>query len=209
MLVSLAISLPAGIVSAVRRNSRADVVATLLSLLGVSMPNFFLGIMLIFIFSLSLRLLPPSGYVSPVEDLGANLRLMIMPAITLGAAMAAVVTRMTRSSLLEVLRQEYILTARAKGLEERLVLRRHALRNALIPVVTIVGLQAGHLLGGAIITETIFALPGIGRLAVDNIFARDFPVVQGVVLFLSLGFLVTNLVVDILYAYLDPRIRYV
>ncbi|MBI1801910.1 MAG: ABC transporter permease [Chloroflexi bacterium] len=208
MLVSLSIAIPTGIISATRRNSASDLISTTLALLGVSMPNFFLAILLIFIFSLKLRWLPPIGFTPIAQDLVGNLRGMILPSITLGAATAAVVARLTRSSLLEVLGQEYIRTARAKGLAERMVIYGHALKNAMIPVVTIVGLQIGALLGGAIITETIFVLPGVGRLVVDSIFQRDFPLVQGVVLFLSLVFLVANLVVDILYSFLDPRIRY-
>jgi peptide/nickel transport system permease protein len=208
MLISLTIALPAGIIAAVRRNSNADVASTVFSLLGVSMPNFLLAVLLIFLLSLQLRLLPPLGYVSPTEDLGANLKGMIMPALTLGTALAAVVARLTRSSLLEVLNQDYVRTAWAKGLRERVVIQRHVMKNSLIPVVTVVGLQLGNLLGSAIVTETIFALPGVGRLVIDSIFQRDFPLVQGVVLYLALMFLLINLVVDLMYAYLDPRIRY-
>jgi peptide/nickel transport system permease protein len=208
LVISLAIAIPTGIISATRRNSAADLIVTTSALIGVSMPSFFLGILLIFIFSLNLRWLPPIGFTPIVKDFGANLTGMILPSITLGAAAAAVVARLTRSSLLEVLGQEYIRTARSKGLAERAVIYGHALKNAMIPVVTIVGLQVGTLLGGAIITETIFVLPGVGKLAVDAIFARDFPMIQGVVLFLSLVFLASNLVVDVLYAFLDPRIHY-
>jgi peptide/nickel transport system permease protein len=207
-LVCLVIAIPAGTIAAARRNSGLDVVSTVVALLGVSLPNFFLGILLILVFAVRLRWLPASGYVSPFDDLGANLRAMIMPAVTLGAAEAAVVARLTRSSLLEVLRQDFILVARAKGVPARIVLLRHALRNALIPVVTIVGLQIGALLGGAIVTESIFALPGVGRLVVSAVLAHDFPIVQGVVLMFALIYVLVNLVVDVLYAYLDPRIRY-
>ena len=208
MVIALVIAIPTGIIAAARRNSRADIAVTVFSLLGVSMPNFLLAVLLIFVFSLQLRLLPPIGYVNPFEDLGANLRAMIMPAITLGVLVAAVVTRQTRSSLLEVLGQDYVRTAWAKGLREAVVLRRHALRNSLIPAVTVIGLRLGDLLGSAIVTETIFALPGTGRLVIDSIYQRDFPLVQGVVLYLALIFLFINLIVDLLYAYLDPRIRY-
>ena len=208
MVIALVIAIPTGIIAAARRNSRADIAVTVFSLLGVSMPNFLLAVLLIFVFSLQLRLLPPIGYVNPFEDLGANLRAMIMPAITLGVLVAAVVARQTRSSLLEVLGQDYVRTAWAKGLREAVVLRRHALRNSLIPVVTVIGLRLGDLLGSAIVTETIFALPGTGRLVIDSIYQRDFPLVQGVVLYLALIFLFINLIVDLLYAYLDPRIRY-
>ncbi len=208
MLVSLSIALPAGIVAAVRRNSRADVISTVFSLLGVSMPNFLLAVLLIFVLSLQLRWLPPIGYVNPLQDIAANLKGMIMPALALGTALAAVVARLTRSSLLEVLSQDYIRTAWAKGLREGLIIQRHAMKNSLIPVVTVVGLQLGNLLGSAIVTETIFALPGVGRLVIDSIFQRDFPLVQAVVLYLSLIFLMVNLLVDLVYAYRDPWIRY-
>ena len=207
-LLALAVALPAGILSAVRRNSVADVTGTLAALSGISMPNFCLATLLILLFSVKLGWLPPLGYVSPAKDFWAGLRSLILPSITLGTAMTAVVMRMTRSSLLEVLQLDFVRTARAKGLGGTVVLLRHALRNALIPVVTVVGLQAGALLGGAIITETIFALPGVGRLLVDAIFQRDFPIVQGVVLLLAVNFLLVNLLVDIAYGYLDPRIRY-
>ena len=210
MLISLSIAIPTGIISATQRNSASDLVVTTLALIGVSMPNFFLAILLILIFSLNLGWLPPIAvkFTPITQDVVGNLQTMILPALTLGAATVAIVARLTRSSLLEVLNQEYIRTARAKGLAERAVIYGHALKNAMIPVVTIVGLQVGGLLGGAVITETIFALPGVGRLVVDSIFQRDFPLVQGVVLLLAFVFLLTNLVVDILYGFLDPRIRY-
>jgi peptide/nickel transport system permease protein len=208
MLVSLSIALPAGIISALRRNTVADIGSSILALLGVSVPNFFLAILLIWTFALNLRWLPPIGFVPLIQDVGANLRGLIMPAVTLGTALAAVTTRQMRGSLLEVLGNDYIRTAWAKGLREGLVIQRHALKNALIPVITVVGLQMGNLLGSAIITETIFALPGVGRMVVDSIFQRDFPMVQGIVLYLALIFLVINLLVDMTYAYLDPRIRY-
>lgn len=206
--ISLSIAIPAGIVAAMRRNSVLDAGSTFLALLGVSLPNFFLAILLILVFGVQLQVLPPFGYQPITQGLGGNLQRMILPAITLGTALAAIVTRMMRSSLLEVLDQDYIRTARAKGLREGRMVQAHALKNALMPVVTIVGLQIGGLLGGAIITESIFVLPGIGRLLVDAIFQRDFPLVQGVVLFVSLAFLFSNFAVDMVYAYLDPRIRY-
>jgi peptide/nickel transport system permease protein len=208
ILIALMIAIPVGIISALRRNTALDSSATTLALLGVALPNFFLAILLIYLFSIQLRWLPPIGYVPLWEDPGENLRRMIMPALTLGTALAAIIMRLTRSSLLEVLEQDYVRTARAKGLTESRMVRVHALKNSLIPVVTIVGLQIGGLLGGTVITETIFALPGIGRLIVDSIFRRDFPLVQGAVLFVAVAFLVTNLLVDLLYAFLDPRIRY-
>lgn len=208
VLVSLTIAIPVGIVSAMRRNSPLDTTATTFALLGVSLPNFFLAILLIYLFSLHLGWLPPIGYTPFFDDPLDSLKRMIMPALTLGTALSAIVMRMTRSSLLEVLDQDYVRTARAKGLTEARMVRVHALRNALIPVVTVVGLQIGALLGGAIIIESIFVVPGVGRLLVDSIFQRDFPLVQGVVLFASLAFLFANLAVDLIYAYLDPRIRY-
>jgi peptide/nickel transport system permease protein len=208
MLISLSIALPAGVISALRRNSVLDVLSTMTALTGVSIPNFFLGILLIVTFAQELQWLPSSGYVSPQESLALNLKTMLLPAVTLGTGLAAIVMRMTRSSLLEVLRHDYVLTARAKGLAESGVVLRHALKNALLPVTTILGLQMGTLLEGAVLTETIFALPGLGRLVVDSIFARDFPIVQGVILFLALTRITCNFVVDITYALLDPRIRY-
>lgn len=208
LLVALMIGLPAGILAALRRNSVVDVAATLVAICGVSLPSFWLAILLILVFSVTLGWLPPLGWVSPGRDLGAWIRSLVLPSVTLGVAIAAVVMRMTRASLLEVLELDYVRTARAKGLAERRIVLGHALRNALIPVVTVVGLQAGALLGGAVITETIFALPGVARLLVDAIFQRDFPIVQGVVLFLAVNFLVVNLLVDLTYAWLDPRIRY-
>lgn len=208
LCVSLIIAIPSGIVMATHRNSAADWVGTFAALFGVSMPNFWLGITLILILAVWLRLLPPSGYVPIWVDPSRNLQLLIMPAITLGTAMAAVVARLTRSTMLEVLRDDYIRTARAKGLAERIVIYGHALRNAMLPIVTVVGLEIGRLLGGAVITETIFAWPGIGKLAVDAIFSRDFPIVQGVVVMSGVVFVLANLAVDISYAWLDPRIRY-
>lgn len=208
VLVSLIIAIPVGIIAAMRRNSPLDTASTTVALLGVSIPNFFLAILLIFLFSVRLGWLSPIGYTPFLEDPLDNLKRMIMPALTLGTALSAIVMRMTRSSLLEVLDQDYVRTARAKGLREARVVRVHALKNAMVPVVTVVGLQIGGLLGGTIITETIFVLPGIGRLLVDAIFQRDFPLVQGVVLFAALAFLFANLAVDLLYAYIDPRIRF-
>ncbi len=207
IIISLVIAIPTGVISATRRNSASDLVTTTVALFGISMPSFFLAILLIFVFSLHLGWFPPIGYTPITEDPVANLQGMVLPSLTLGAAAAAVVSRQTRSSLLEVLGQDYIRTARAKGLGDRWVIYGHALKNALIPVATIVGLQVGALLGGAVITETIFALPGIGRLVVNSIFEKDFPLVQGSVLFIALVYLFVNLAVDVLYAYLDPRIR--
>jgi peptide/nickel transport system permease protein len=208
MLVALAVALPVGILSAVRPNSKLDLAGTIIAISRLAIPSFWLGIMLIFVFALWLGWLPPSGYSPPAAGLGQNLQLMLLPALALGTEQAAVIMRQVRSALIEVLQQEYVLTAWAKGLGERVVVGRHALRNALIPVVTIIGLQIGRLIGGAVIVETVFALPGLGRLAADSIFFRDFPSLQGVILILALAVFLSNLVTDALYAYLDPRIRY-
>jgi peptide/nickel transport system permease protein len=208
MVISLSSALPVGIVAAMFRGSRVDMISTAAALVGISIPNFFLAIVLIFVFALKFGWVPPMGYTPPWQDLAANLKAMILPAMTLGIGASAVVARHIRSSFLEVLGQDYIRTARGKGLREHRVIFTHVLKNALIPVVTIVGLQFGGLLGGAIITETIFGLPGVGRLVIASIFERDFPLVQGVVLFVALVFLFTNLVVDVLYAFLDPRIHH-
>lgn len=208
VLLGIVIAIPVAIISAVRPGSKLDIAGTLFAMAGAAMPSFWLGILLIFFFSLWLRLLPPSGYVSPVEDLGTSLRLMIMPCLTAGTANAAIILRQARSSLIEVLQEDYVTTARAKGLGERLVVVRHALKNALIPVATVIGLQAGHVLGGMVITETIFAVPGVGRLIVDSIYFRDYPVVQAVVLVMAVAVLFSSLLTDLVYAYLDPKIRY-
>src|SRR5215212_10475807 len=207
-LISILIAFPAGIISALRPNSVADAGATLAALSGVAVPHFFLGVLLIYACAVWLRILPPSGYVAPWDDLGQNLRLMIMPAFTVGTGLAAILMRQIRSALIEVLQQEYVITARSKGLGERAVVIRHALKNAAIPVITIMGQQVGTLIGGAVVTETIFAIPGMGRLIVESISFRDFPVVQAAVLMLALSVLLANLVTDITYGYLDPRIRH-
>jgi len=207
LFVAWLIALPAGAIAAWKQRSAADYAATTVSLIGLSIPNFWLGIMMIYLFAVNLRLLPPSGYVEPWIDLGRNLRLMIMPSIVLGAALAALVMRQLRSSMVEVLGTEYVRTAQAKGLPDRTVLVKHALKNAMIPVVTVMGVQLSGLLGGAVITETIFAIPGLGRLVIESILTRDFPMVQGVVLFVAVAVVATNLLVDVIYALLDPRIR--
>lgn len=198
--VSLAIAIPLGVISAVKRNSAADHLCRMGALLAVSMPNFWLGLVLIILFSLKLDLLPVSGY--------GGIRHIILPCITLGASMAAVTTRIMRSSMLEVLSQDYIVTARAKGLSEKAVVLRHALRNALLPIITVGGLQFGHLLGGAAIVETVFAWPGIGKLLVDSILARDMPLIQGCILLIAAFYALINLLVDLFYAVLDPKISY-
>jgi peptide/nickel transport system permease protein len=200
LILSLLIALPTGIISAIRKNTIVDNACMTGALLGVSMPNFWLGLLLIWLFALSLGLLPSFGY--------GGIKHLILPTITLGTSMAAITTRLTRSSMLDVLNQDYIVTAKAKGLDERTILLKHALKNAMLPVITFVGLQLGFLLGGAVIVETIFAWSGIGRLLVDSIYARDFALIQGCVLFIAVIFALANLAVDILYAYLDPRIRY-
>ena len=208
MAIALLVALPVGIVSAVRPNSWLDTIGTVLAMSGQAVPSFWLGIMLIVVFALWLGWLPPSGYTPPGVSLSTNLSMMLLPAIALGVEQAAVVMRQVRSALIDVLHQEYITTAWAKGLSERVVVNRHALKNAMIPVVTIIGLQTGRLFGGAVVVETIFAMPGLGRLAADSIFFRDFPSLQGVVLVLALAVFFSNLLTDALYSYLDPRIRY-
>src|SRR5947207_13401208 len=208
MTISLLIAFPVGIVSAVRRNTAADRAGTTFALFGICMPNFLLALLLIFVFGVTLRWLPISGYVDPLEEGLDGLRSLILPAVTLGLALSAVITRNLRSSLLEALGEDYVRTARAKGLSEWGVIRGHVLKNAMIPVVTVLGLQLGTLIGGAVITEYVFALPGVGRLVVDAVFARDYPLVQGVILLIAVGFIVSNLLVDLLYRWLDPRIRY-
>ena len=209
MLVSLALAIPLGVLSAVRRYTRADTLVRVIGLLGLSIPNFWLATMLILFVSTYWRgVLPTSGYVYPSQDLLGSFRSVLLPALALGAANMAILMRMTRSSMLEVLRQEYVTTARAKGLVERAVVYRHALRNALIPVITVAGVQVGYLLGGAIIVEQIFSLPGVGTLILNGITQRDYPVVQAGVMFVATSFVLVNLAVDILYAYLDPKIHY-
>ena len=199
MLVAVAVSFPLGIASAVRRDTAVDHVSRLGALLGLSMPNFWIGPMLIILFSIKLDLLPVSGR--------GGLSHLILPSVTLGTAMAAILTRMIRSSLLEILGEEYILAARSKGLRESALLFKHALRNALLPVVTIMGLQLGGLLSGSIITETIFSWPGVGRLMITAITTRDIPLLQGCVMAIGLSFVVVNLITDVLYVFIDPRIR--
>jgi peptide/nickel transport system permease protein len=208
MAVSVLLGVPFGIVSAVRRHTIVDSAVRLSGLVGLSVPNFWLATMLVLFVSLYWRILPTSGYVYPGQDLWGSFRSVLLPATSLGVANMAVVMRMTRSSMLEVLRQDYITTARAKGLSEKLVVYRHALRNALIPVVTVAGIQVGYLLGGAIIIEQIFALPGLGTLVLNAITQRDYPLLQAAILFIALAFPLINLLVDLLYTYLDPKVRY-
>lgn len=208
MLISIIIALPVGILSAVRRNSAADMVTRVISMLGVAMPPFWLGMLLIMLFSIALKWLPASGYISFFENPARNLAMMIMPALAIGAAFSATVMRQTRSALLEVLDQEYIMTARAKGLRERIIVWKHALRNALIPVVTVTAMQIGRLIGGAVVCETMFAMPGIGREIVDAILSRDYPVVMGMIMTTAVIVIVINTLMDIVYVLIDPRISH-
>jgi peptide/nickel transport system permease protein len=193
------IGIVSGVISATTQYSIFDIVATIVSLTGISMPNFWTGLMLIILFAVTLKWLPPSGFSTPEQ--------MILPCATIGFACSASIMRMTRSSMLEVLRQDYITTARAKGQKESVVIIKHALRNALIPVVTVIGITFGNMLGGAILVESIFAVPGTGKLMIDAISNKNYPMIQGGVLFIALGFSLVNLVVDILYALIDPRIK--
>jgi len=210
LVLSTAVGLALGIVSAIRPNSLLDRLSAVASLFGASMPVFWLGIVLMVIFALWLGWLPASGMFAPYGggDLRDLLAHLALPAFTLAAASVTIIARLTRSTMLETLGQDYIRTARAKGVVERAVVLRHGLKNALIPIVTVVGVQAGYLLGGAVLTETVFAWPGVGTLMVQGILARDFPLVQGCVLVVALSFVLVNLAVDLLYAWLDPRIRY-
>jgi peptide/nickel transport system permease protein/oligopeptide transport system permease protein len=200
MLVAVAVGVPLGLLAALSRNSWLDVASMGTALLGVSMPSFWLGLLLIFVFSLHLAWFPATG--------GGDLAHLVLPAITLGTIAAAIIARLTRSSMLEVLGQDYVRTARAKGLGGFSVVARHALKNALIPIITIFGLQFGNLLAGAVIVETVFSRPGLGRLIVGGILSKDFPLVQGTVLFVATVYVLINVLVDVAYAYADPRIRF-
>lgn len=208
MIFSLIIALPSGIMAAKFQNRKKDYLFMLFAILGVSIPGFWLGLISLLIFSLRLGWFPSSGFVSMSESFLEGLRYMALPSITLGIYMAAVVARMIRSSMLEVMRLEYVTHARAKGLSEWLVIGKHALKNAFAPTLTTIGIQYGALLGGAVVTETIFSLPGLGKYLVTAIYARDYPVVQGFALFIALTYMVINLIVDLLYAYFDPQIEY-
>jgi len=199
MLVAVAVGVPLGLLAALSRNSWLDVTSMGTALLGVSMPSFWLGLLLIFVFSLHLAWFPATG--------GGDLQHLVLPSITLGTIAAAIIARLTRSSMLEVLGQDYVRTARAKGLGGYSVVVRHALKNALIPIITIFGLQFGNLLAGAVIVETVFSRPGLGRLIVGGILSKDFPLVQGTVLFVATVYVLINVLVDVAYAYADPRIR--
>jgi peptide/nickel transport system permease protein len=206
--IAIAIGIPLGLLSAVRRGSRVDLAARIGGLIGLSLPSFWLGTLIIVLFSLYLRWLPNTGgYVDFVRDPLGNLKLLLFPAITLGVALAAATMRMTRSAMLDVLSADYVRTARAKGLRPATVLRRHALKNGLIVVVTLLGIQVGQLLGGAVVVEEIFSVPGVGRMLLTAIVQRDYALVQGGVLVIAILFVALNIVVDLLYGYLDPRIR--
>jgi peptide/nickel transport system permease protein len=199
IIVTIVIGVPTGIVSAVKQNSSWDKAATFIGLFGVSMPAFWIGLLMAQLFALKLRWLPATGFYGP--------KYWILPAITVGINTSALVMRMTRSTMLEVIRQDYIRTAKAKGVHEKNIIFKHALKNCLIPLITIIGLQVGAQLGGAMVTETIFSIPGLGKFLVDSIGSRDYPVIQGGVLFIAVVFSIVNLIVDILYSYADPRIR--
>jgi peptide/nickel transport system permease protein len=206
-LLSLLLAIPAGIIAAVNRGGPIDVAIRMIALVGLSVPNFLIATLLILFVSTQWTVLPTSGFV-PIEDgLGANLKSLVLPTIALGTLLAASIMRMTRSSLLDELGKEYLMVARAKGLAPKAVVLGHAVRNALVPVITVIGIQCGYLLGGTVIVEQIFAIPGIGRLALDAVSQRDYPVVQGTTLFIAAAFVLMNLVTDIVYGFVDPRIR--
>jgi peptide/nickel transport system permease protein len=207
LVMSIMFAIPLGVLAAVRRGRTADKATQGISLVGISVPDFWLGIMLILVFSLGLGILPSSGYVPFGEDPVENLRHMILPALALAAGLAAVLIRITRAAMLDVLHEDHIRFTRAKGVRERSVVFKHALRNAAIPIVTVVGLQAGYLLGGAIVIEQVFALPGVGRLVLDSVLQRNYPVVQASVLMVGLMFVLTNVAADLLYSVLNPKLR--
>jgi peptide/nickel transport system permease protein len=206
--IGIAISVPLGIVAALNRNSWIDQFATVMALSGVAVPAFWMGLMFILVFAVWLNLLPPSGFVNIWDDPLAAARHLVLPAVTLGVHQTGTLTRQTRSAMLEVLGQDYVRTARAKGLLEKRVILIHALRNAMLPILTVLGIQAGALVGGTVVVEQVFAIPGMGRLAVSAVFAQDIPVIQGVVLVAAAAVLLANLVTDVAYGLLDPRIRY-
>ncbi len=201
MMLSILLAVPIGMITAIKRNSAVDSILRIVSMIGISMPVFWFGLLLILVFAIQLHWLPANGNFTT-----NGFQALILPVVALGISDAALLSRMTRSAMLEVLAEDYVRTARAKGLKDLVVYYRHALRNALIPIVTVVGFQFGGLLSGAVLTETIFTMPGLGRLLVESVFRRDYPVIQGSVLIIALMFVITNLVVDLLYAYLDPRV---
>jgi peptide/nickel transport system permease protein len=208
LLIGVVIGVPTGIIAAVRRNTWVDQASMGVALLGVSIPSFWMALNLILVFAVYLRLFPVSGYVPLNQSVAGAIRSLILPAMTLGFSASALIARMTRSSMLEVLGQDFIRTARAKGNPERRVIYRHALRNAMIPTVTVIGLAMGLLLAGAIVIETVFALPGVGRLVISSVQRYDYPVVQGILMFIAAIYVLVNLLVDIVYLYLDPRVKY-
>jgi peptide/nickel transport system permease protein len=205
--IQVLIGIPAGVLAAVRYNSPVDRALTVMAISGSAIPTFFLGILLILIFAVRLRWLPSGGYVPFGEDPVAHVKGMLMPAFALGFSAAGLLARLVRSSMLDVLREDYVRTAFAKGLPEQLVIVRHALRNALIPALTVIGISLGALLGGAVVTETVFTIPGMGRLVVQSIARRDYPVIQGAIIAIAMTYVLVNLVVDVLYVYVDPRVR--
>ena len=207
LLIALLIGIPTGIVSAVRKGTAVDYGANIVALSGISIPHFWLGILLIMVFAVKLQWLPASGFVTIGEDLGQNLKTLVLPAFVLGAGLSGILMRHTRSAMLEVLRTDYVRTARAKGLFPHTVILKHALRNALMPIVTLTTLLFGELLGGAVLTEQVFSVPGFGKMIVDAVFNRDYSVVQGVVLCVAIGFLLLNLLADVLYRMINPRLR--
>jgi peptide/nickel transport system permease protein len=208
LFFAILIGMPAGIIAAVKQGSVIDQLVMVIALIGVSLPSFWIGLNLILVFSVNLRWLPSGGYVPLTENFIDGLRCLLMPAFALGFMQAALIARMTRSSMLEVLRQDYIRTARSKGLSEQVVVGLHALKNAMIPILTVIGTAFGVLLGGAVIVETVFAYPGIGRLVVSAVQRRDYPVIQGALLLISAIYVLVNLLVDVLYTLIDPRIKY-
>jgi len=207
LIIALLIGIPTGVISAIRKGTATDYAANVFALSGISIPHFWLGILLIMIFAVKLQWLPASGFVPLGEDVGQNLKTLILPAFVLGAGLSGALMRHTRSAMLEVLRADYVRTARAKGLFPRTVILKHALRNALMPIVTLTTLLFGELLGGAVLTEQVFSIPGFGKMIVDAVFNRDYAVVQGVVLCVAIGFLLLNLLADVLYRLINPRLR--
>lgn len=207
LLIAVAVSIPLGTIAALKRNTWIDVLATTWSFLGVSIPGFWLAMMLLYVFGVRLQWVPLQGYIDPRTDLGESIKTMILPAITLGVFLSGPLTRYLRSSILQTLSLEHVVVARAKGLSGQQVLNRHILRNSFIPFITVLGIQLGYLIGGAVVVESVFTLPGIGALAVSAIGNRDYPLIQGITLVIAAGFVLINLVVDLLYAVLDPRIR--
>ncbi|MEQ4254117.1 ABC transporter permease [Pseudomonas syringae] len=207
LLIALLIGIPTGIISAVRKGTAVDYGANVVALSGISIPHFWLGILLIMVFAVKLQWLPASGFVPMGEEFGQNLKTLILPAFVLGAGLSGILMRHTRSAMLEVLRADYVRTARAKGLFPRTVILKHALRNALMPIITLTTLLFGELLGGAVLTEQVFSIPGFGKMIVDAVFNRDYAVVQGVVLCVAIGFLMLNLLADVLYRLINPRLR--